>query len=166
MKGFENPTYLIAYIISNVVALLLLWASLKHPRLSRLLFFLLFAWASWINMRTALIQPEVYLEYADLTFSSWYRIFILGPFKTYTTLMVGSIAVGQGLLALAMLMKGLVFRIGALGAMVFLISIAPLGVGSAFPCTLVMATGLFFLLRRQHIPYLWKKAPKPEKNLA
>ena len=166
MQGFENPTYVIAYIISNVVAILLLWASLKNARLSRLLFFLLFAWASWINMRTALTQPEVYLEYADLTFSSWYRAFILGPFKAHTALMVGSIAVCQGLIALTMLMKGLVFRIGAVGAMVFLISIAPLGVGSAFPCTLVMAVGLLFLLRRKNIPYLWKKSTESEMNLA
>jgi hypothetical protein len=65
-----------------------------------------------------------------------------------------------------MFMKGMVFRIGAVGAMVFLISIAPLGVGSAFPCTLVMALGLFFLLRRKHIPYLWQKPMEPQKNLA
>jgi hypothetical protein len=80
--------------------------------------------------------------------------------------MVGSIAVCQGLIALAMLMKELVFRIGAVGAMVFLISIAPLGVGSAFPCTLVMAVGLFFLLRYNNIPYIWQQPSKPHKNLA
>jgi len=55
----------IAYTASNLVAILFLWAAIKRPRLARLLFFLLFGWASWVNYTTSHQTPEVYIEYAD-----------------------------------------------------------------------------------------------------
>jgi hypothetical protein len=44
-------------------------------------------------------------------------------------------------------------RLGLVGAISFFVAIAPLGLGSAFPCSLVMAMGAILLLRRpfEHI---------------
>ena len=73
MKGLENSNNLLLYIISNIIAVFMLWLSWKSVRLSRLLFFLILAWASWTNWRTALLSPDTYLGEADLSFFKFYR---------------------------------------------------------------------------------------------
>lgn len=158
LKGLENQTYLIAYIISNVVALVLLYCASAWPRIGRLLFLLLFAWASWTNWSTALRTPEVYLDYASLTFLDLYRDTILGWFSEHITLAVGIIATCQALMALSMALKGWIFKAGATGAIIFLVAIAPLGVGAAFPATLIMALAMGVLMSKSHA-FLWVTPP-------
>ena len=43
MKGLDNSTYLMLYIISNAVSLLILGLSWKMQRVARLLLFIIFA---------------------------------------------------------------------------------------------------------------------------
>ncbi len=155
MKGLENNTYLIMYIISNVVSLIMLWAAWKQHRFLRLMFFLLFAWASWTNWNEAVKTPIFYLDYADLTFLKFYRDFIHGWFSDHITAVVGFIATCQALIAISMISKGRILKIGALGAIVFLLAIIPLGAGSAFPCTLIMAIAMWSLFREKQTHYLW-----------
>lgn len=162
MKGLENQTYLIAYLVSNAVAILLLVAAWKWPRTGRLMFLLLFAWASWFNWQTVSHTPQLYLDYAHLTFSDWYKQFILGWFSTHTRLAVGFIATCQGLMALAMLLRGWLFKAGAIAAIIFLLAIIPLGLGSAFPCTLIMAAAMGLLLRG-YPDYLWRRPERRRK---
>jgi hypothetical protein len=157
MKGLENSTYLVGYIISNIVALIMLWASLKNLRLSRLLFFLLFLWASFTNATISTKRPEVYLEYADLALIGFYRDFILGWFRHNTQWVVQCVAVSQAFIAISMLLRGPVLKTGAILAIIFLVSIAPLGVGSAFPTTLIMAAAMFLILRKNQHYYLWQR---------
>jgi hypothetical protein len=157
MKGLENQTYLLMLVIANAVAILQLIAAIKWPRIARFSFFLLFAWASWINWRTSQYTPHFYLEYADLTWSGWYRDFILCWFARNIPLAVGIIASCQGLIAISMLLKGWIFKLGSIGAIVFLISIIPFGVGSGFPCTFIMATAVLILLRNNNNQFLWQK---------
>lgn len=154
------PTHIIwiAYSLSNLVALLLLWAAWKKPVLARALFFLLFAWAAWFNTTTVLHTPELYTGYAQYTFSAWYRAFILGFFSQHTAAIVLAIAAGQAGIALGMFGKGAAFRLGAIGGMLFLVCIAPLGAGSAFPCTLLMAAAMGFLYRQGSTQWLWQAA--------
>ena len=57
-----------AYMIANAIALFLLFASGKWPRLGRSLFVLLFAGASYTNWWVLATSPKDYLGYADLTF--------------------------------------------------------------------------------------------------
>ena len=45
MKGLDNSIYLTLYIISNAVAILMLFAAWKAPGVARAMFFFLFAWA-------------------------------------------------------------------------------------------------------------------------
>jgi hypothetical protein len=51
--------------------------------------------------------------------------------------------------------KRVVLRIGAIGAIILLLAIVPFGVGSAFPCTLIMAVAMWSLLRQKQTDYLW-----------
>ena len=160
MKGLENNTYLVLYLISNVISLVILLASWKYYRISRLMFFIVFAWASCTNWNEAIIAPQFYLDYAGLTFSGLYRAFILGWFSSHITLAVGFIATCQALIAISMLLKGWLFKAGAIGAIIFLLAIAPLGVGAAFPCTIILAVGMWSLMREKEIDYLWVSHPK------
>jgi hypothetical protein len=133
----------------------MLWSGWKQHRILRLMFFLIFGWASWTNWNEAIIAPQFYLDYAGLTFSDLYRDFIEEWFSWHITLAVGFIATCQALIAVSMLFKGWIFRTGSIGAIIFLIAIAPLGVGSAFPCTLIMAVAMWLLLREKQTDYLW-----------
>lgn len=157
MKGIDNELYLTLLVISNAVAILQLIAAWKWPRISRVSFFLLFGWASWMNWTTALADPSAYLEYSNLTWSGWYRDFINGWFARHIVLSVGSIATAQGLIALSMLCRGWIFKAGAGGAILFLLAILPLGVGAGFPCTAIMAAALFVLAEHHSEEFLWQK---------
>ena len=155
MKGLENNTNLILYIISNAIAVLILLVAWKQTRIARLLFFLVFTWASWTNWKAALYTPEIYLGQADLTFFDFYKQFIHGWFSRHITLAVGFIATCQALIAVSMLLKSWLVRAGGIGAIIFLLAIAPFGVGSAFPCTVLLSVAMFRIIRERHHDYLW-----------
>src|SRR5215469_13676826 len=137
MKELSN--YLTLYIISNAVAVIMLFVAWKAPRFARLLFILLFAWASYTNWSYAVNNPNAYLNYSDLSLLNTYKQFILGWFSRHISIAVGFIATCQALIAISMLLKGWIFKTGCIGAIMFLIAIAPLGVGAAFPCTIILA---------------------------
>jgi hypothetical protein len=163
MKGANDNLYLWLLVCANFVALLQLLAAIKWPRVARLSFFLLFTWACFTNWNISRLTPEVYLEYADLTWSSWYRQLINGWFSHHTRTVVGFIAVAQGFIALSMLARGTVFRVGLVGGIIFLLAILPLGVGAGFPCTGIMAAALFILLKKRSTEFIWIH---PLKNVA
>src|SRR3954464_1377063 len=164
MRALEVPQYLIAYIIANAFAIILLLLAWKQPRISRALFSMLFIWACYTNWHVALTKPNDYLFYANLTYSGTYRSFILGWFSNHILLMVGFIASCQGLIAISFLLKGWIYQVGIVGAIIFLLAIAPLGVGSGFPCTIILAAALYILLRESP-GYLWHKH-RQEKIIA
>jgi len=156
MKGLQVPEYLIAFIISNALAILLLVLSLKQLKTARMLFFVLFVWACIANWSMALTKPEDYLFYGNLTFLSIYKSFIYGWFSNHIQLMVGFIATCQALIAVSFLLKGWIYKMGTLGAILFLLAIAPLGVGSAFPCTVILSVALYILLKEKP-DYVWHR---------
>jgi hypothetical protein len=157
MKGLDNELYITLLIVSNVIAILQLVAAIKWPRIARISFFLLFAWASWTNWKTALQNPEAYLEYADLTWSKWYASFINGWFAKHISLVIGFVATSQALIAFSVLFKGSLYTIGCLGAIIFLVAILPFGVGAGFPATGIMAVACFILLKKQPAFFIWQK---------
>jgi len=154
MKGLENQSYLFMLLAFNVLAIIFLVTAIKWPRIGRLLFFALFAWASWMNWTTSQRSPNEYLRYADLNFSQWYSDFINGWFSKHIPAVVGFIATCQGLIAISMVWKGPLYKIGCTGGVIFLLAIAPLGVGSGFPCTITFAIALIILFRKGN-NYLW-----------
>ena len=148
--------YLPQWIGSNVIAILILIAAFKRPKLARLLFVLLFAWACWINFITSQNNPEDYLNYAAFTPFGVYHDFITGWFKEHITVMVTLISIGQGLIALGMLLKGWCVRLACLGAIIFFLGIAPLGIGSGFPSTIITSIAAYLIIKRGDHNYLWK----------
>ena len=162
MKGLDNELYVILLIISNLIAVFLFVASIKWQRIARLSFFLLFAWASWTNWKTTIQNPEAYLEYASLTWSKWYESFITGWFAKHICLMVGLIATSQALIAVSMLLRGWIYGLGCLSAVIFLLAILPFGIGAGFPSTGIMAVACFILFKKQPVDFIWKGKRKIE----
>jgi len=147
--------YFIPWIISNSIAILLLISAIHKPKLARLLLVLLFIWACLINYSTAHNNPNDYLNYAALTPFHVYVDFINGWFKSNIVTMVTVISIGQGLIAAGMLLKGWIVRLAGIGAIVFLLAITPLGIGSGFPFTLITALSIYIILKKDDLNYLW-----------
>ncbi|MDH4058516.1 MAG: hypothetical protein OEU76_07110 [Cyclobacteriaceae bacterium] len=149
--------YLVPYLISNLVALLILWAAWKKPTLARLLFALLFIWACAMNLFTALTNPSDYLAYANMA-PDWYKDFIEGWFADHITVMVTLIAIGQGAIAIGMLLLKPWVQLACVGAILFLLGIAPLGVGSAFPFSITASAAAYLIFRKKELTYLWRSS--------
>ena len=146
MNGFDNKYYIFLMAMANLVAVFQLVTSAKWPRIARFSFFLLFAWASLKNFTTSQLMPQVYMGYAEITWSEAYRQFIHGWFSSHVKWIVGLIAFCQMLIAISLLLNNRLYRIGCMGAMTFLVAIIPRGIGSGFPATAVMTIALFILL--------------------
>ena len=135
--------FLIRYLIANGFGLAVLVVAFWRPRIARWLGVAVFVWAAATNAITSLTHPDVYVDYATLTPSGLYRDFILGWFRQHVQLMVLPIAVGQLIIAgLLAFPRDLHRRLGVYGAMVFLLAIAPLGVGAGFPFSLTFSVTL------------------------
>jgi hypothetical protein len=147
--------YIVPYSISNIAAIFLLIVAIKKPKVARLLFALLFGWACWMNYTTAHNNPADYLAYADMAIPV-YRHFINGWFAENITTMVTLISIGQAFIAAGMLLNNRWVQLACVGAIIFLMSIAPLGVGSAFPFSLTASLAAFFILKKDNLNYIWK----------
>jgi hypothetical protein len=157
MADSSSLDIVIPYLISNLAAVLLALCSWKWPVAGRILYVLLFGGACWFNLTTSIQTPEVYLSYAQTAWLPLYYTFITGFFSEHITLFVSMIAVAQGFIAVSLLLKGIVFKTGALGAIIFLAGISPLGMGSAFPSTLIMALGIGLLWKKCSSRYIWQE---------
>ena len=62
----EFKQYAIPYIISNVFAVLCIGGALQKPAWTRIFLAGFFLWTSYINTKTALYEPAVYLDYGRL----------------------------------------------------------------------------------------------------
>jgi hypothetical protein len=140
--------YLTMYLGANAIAAGMLALAFWQPRVVRWLWAAIFVWASIVNTLTAGSEPWVYLAYGALTPSTLYRDFIGGWFSQHIQPMVLSIAAGQLMIAILLSRAGAARRLGVLGATVFLIAIAPLGVGSGFPFSLIAIASLLVMERR------------------
>jgi len=136
--------YLIPILISNIIALVLLLAAWKAPRWARWSFVIIFLAAGAFNAFTASTTPEAYLTYGEMAIPV-YQDFINGWFADNAQTLVTLIAIGQVVVALLLAWHGVWFRLGVVGGIIFLLAIAPLGVGSAFPCSVILATALIVL---------------------
>ena len=147
--------YFIPWIITNSIAILFLMSAIRKPKLARLLFVLLFIWACLINYSTAHKNPNDYLNYAALTPFDLYYDFINGWFKSHIISMVTLISIGQGFIAIGMLLKGWIVRAAGVGAIIFFLAITPLGIGSGFPATLITSLAIYIILKKDDLNYLW-----------
>ncbi len=144
------PEVLVPYIITNTVSIALLFSAIKWPRLTRVLFILIFLAAGIFNIYTALTQPEAYHLYGDMVVLELYRSFIHGFFSQHTQAIVIAIALGQLCVSALLSRNGHLFKLGIIGGVIFFVAIAPLGIGSAFPSTLLMAAALLMMQKAEN----------------
>ena len=147
--------YLVPYIISNTFFLLCLIAALKRPMWARIFLAIVFLWASYTNFRTALLTPEVYLEYARFTPLPFYREFINGFFSYHIKACVLIAAAGEFFIFIGLLLERGWVKIACMGGIIFGLAISPLGVGSAFPATLLMSVSFWVLFKKNQHDYIW-----------
>ena len=158
MTGLDE--YLIPYIISQVASIIILVVAWKNTRWARWLFALLFFWASGINMFLGITNPNVYQEYADMAIP-FYRDFINGWFSHNNHIIIPLIAIGQFCIAMGMLLKGIWVKLACAGSILFLLSIAPLLVGSAFPFSITVSLAAILIYRNDDKNYAWKRQLRP-----
>ncbi len=134
-----------ALLITNVsfcVAVFLAW---WKPNVARFLFLILFFGAAVFNAANAIFHPESYWAFADFALFDFYRNFILGFFHDYTSVIVLLIAMAQALIAFGLAYGGVWSRRASWAGLLFGLVIAPLGVGSAFPASLLMSIAFWVL---------------------
>jgi hypothetical protein len=147
--------YLLPYIISNVLFVLCLVAASKRPMWARIFLAIVFLWASYTNFRFAFSNPEVYLEYASLTPLPYYRDFINGYFSQHIRLFVSVAAAGEFFIFIGLVLNKGWVKMACAGGIIFGLAISPLGVGSAFPATVLMAMAFGVLLKKSPHNYIW-----------
>jgi hypothetical protein len=143
--------YWFPYAITHAVTFLMIFICFKWPKIGKIAWGIIFILAGIFNIFTVIRDPEAYLSYRDHAVD-FYKFFIDGVFSSFTIFIVSLIGTGQILVGIFLLRKGKLFLLGILGGIIFLVAIAPLGIGSAFPSTLFMAISLVLL----HLRY--KKA--------
>ncbi|PKL75458.1 MAG: hypothetical protein CVV27_15285 [Candidatus Melainabacteria bacterium HGW-Melainabacteria-1] len=141
-------TWIPPWIITNLLAIALLSGVFRRPRVVQALLSLLFVAAAGFNASLALSTPEVFISGFGPYAAWFYQPFIYGFFAEHTALLVCAIAVGQAAVGLLLLTGGASARLGMLGGILFLLAIAPLGIGSAFPATLALAASMYHLYRQ------------------
>lgn len=154
MEGLEQ--YLIPYIVSQIVALMILIAAWKNTRIARMLFALVFLYAGCYNMYIGFVKPDEYLDFSRFALP-FYKNFISGLFSQYNHIIIPVIATGQLLIAIGMVFKDWWVRWACIGAIAFLVSITPLMLGSAFPFTLIVSIAAYMILINDEHKYLWLK---------
>ncbi len=133
------------YLISNTIALVVVLLAWKMPTAARIGLGIIFVAASIANIFVAIIKPQDYLNYGQFSVLDVYRSFIDGWFAEHTRLFVLSIAAGQFFIGVGMFANGALLKPALIGIVIFGLAIAPLGVGSAFPCSVLLAFAAIML---------------------
>lgn len=154
MKGLDE--FLVPYILSQMVAIAMLITTIKSTKWARILFAVLFFWAFCINMYLGITNPDSYLGNAKFALP-FYRDFINGWFSRYTHIIIPAIACGQLLIAMGMLLKGWWVKWACIGSIIFLLSISPLMVASAFPFSLIVSASALLILKNDNRNFMWLK---------
>ena len=134
----------IPYVVTHGLTFVLIFICYKWPKIGKVAWGIIFILAGIFNIFTGNSNPQAYVDYGQHAVGL-YQKFIYGLFSSYTSLIVSLIASGQILVGIFLFMKRTLFLLGILGGILFLIAISPLGIGSAFPSTLLMAVSLVLL---------------------
>ena len=153
----ELKQYAIGYTISNILAVISITGALQKPRWTRIGLAVVFLWASYTNLNIALHEPARYLEYNRFTIVPFYKDFINGFFSTHIREIVIPIAIAQFLIFAGLLQGKIWTKLACIGGIIFGLSITPLGIGSGFPATLLMAIAFFILLIKYDHDPIWKQ---------
>jgi hypothetical protein len=138
------------WIVSNAFALALIIMCWRLPKVGRAIIGLGFAAAAVVNTLTALTNPQAYVQgYGPEALFPFYENFIYGPLAKNPAAFILPIAAGQLAVGLMMFSRGVWFKLGLAGGIVFLLAITPLGRGSAFPLPLLGVAALWVLWHKR-----------------
>src|SRR5688572_1586450 len=84
-----------AYMISNIIAIVLVVLAWRQPKIATISMMLLFVGAAVFNTITAVLHPRVYMAFADLAALPIYEKFINGYFSQHIRSTILSIAILQ-----------------------------------------------------------------------
>ncbi len=115
-------------------------------------------------MYLGITDPDSYLDNAKFALP-FYRDFIYGWFSHYNHIIIPAIACGQLLIAIGMLLKGWWVKWACIGSVIFLISISPLMVASAFPFSIIVSAAAFIILKKDERNYVWQKKNSSEQTI-
>jgi len=135
--------YIVPFIVSNIIALFLLFVSIRWKRAARISFGLIFIAAGIFNAYQSSVDASVYTTVYGETAVSFYKSLIYNVFAKNAEVYVKLIASFQLIAGISLVLKKPLYYIGIFCGIVFLLGIAPLGVGSAFPATILMAVSLY-----------------------
>ena len=152
----ELNEYLVPYTISQGVSIVFLIVAWKRTRWARALFSALFLWASATNMYIGLTNPDSYLDNARFAIPL-YQDFINGWFSHYNHIIIPLIAIGQFCISIGMLLHGWWVKLACIGSIIFLLSIAPLMVGAAFPFSITVSIAAWLIFLNDDKKYIWKR---------
>jgi hypothetical protein len=142
--------YLVPFIVTNVVSILLIYMSVKWTMTTKIVFAVIFFLAFVFNLYNVLNNTDSYLEFGKTSLLFFYRDFIFGDFRDNIILYIIIVAVFQLFLSFCLFTESILTEYGIIGGIIFLVLIAPLGIGSAFPSTLLMALALYIVyVKRQ-----------------
>jgi hypothetical protein len=137
------------YIGWNIFALLLILLAAEWPKVARLLFFVQFFGGAVWNLFASLTMPQFYVDTYGPVATPPYAAFIYGWFAGNPALFVVPIAIGELAIAVLAAGRGTSVRLSMLGVIGFMIGLAPLGVGGAFPYSIFAIIAAFVLFRKR-----------------
>jgi hypothetical protein len=136
------------YVGWNVFALAFILVAATWPKVARLVFSILFLGAGVWNLFASLTMPMFYVSTYGHSATSPYAAFINGPFAANPALFVVPIALGQLAIGILATGTGPWVRLAMVGSMIFLLAIAPMGVGAAFPFSAFVILAAYLVYRR------------------
>lgn len=132
----------VPYVVSNVIGVVMLVFAWRTQRGTRIVLAAGFAIAAVVNGWTAVTSPERYLAFARTAIPPY--PWLIEHAAQWLRWIVLVIALGQLGGAILLAFGGrTAARTGALVLVAFLVAIAPFGLGSAFPASLLMAAAVW-----------------------
>jgi hypothetical protein len=116
---------------------------------ARILWGLVFVASSIINLTVTLPRPELYRDFADLTFFPFYRALLLKVALPNGYLITGLVVVFELVVGVLILGQGRAVRLGLIGTALWVLFVCPaMGWYTIFSPLLLLVPGL--LLRRKY----------------
>lgn len=141
--------YAIPWSAGIIFSLIVTFFCIRHATYGRRLLALIFLMGTLAHVYLAWIYPRDYLVFGQFTFLDSYRRFI------YMILFRQALWMGGALVLLHAYLTYCFWRDGKLSKTVvafsafFLLLVAPLGFGSAFPASLILIIGVIYLSKHE-----------------
>jgi len=131
-----------AYLISNAAAIIILLISIWYKRPGNMLLAIMFLAGAVINAWQAIYEPDRYNIYALIAALPVYEYLISSVFLEHIKFYILLLMVFQLVIGVSLLYNK---RWALLVAAIYLLAMAPLGAGSSFPCTVLLAAACIII---------------------